>query len=51
MNQRILLMSSSRKDNLGYLEHADAQIHALLRHEPRKVLFIPFAGVTFSFDT
>ena len=51
MNQRILLMSSSRKDNLGYLEHADAQIHALLKREPRKVLFVPFAGVTFSFDT
>jgi len=51
MTQRILLMSSSRKDSLGYLEHADAQIHTLLRNEPRKVLFVPFAGVTFSFDT
>jgi dipeptidase E len=51
MTQRILLMSSSRKDHLGYLEHAGAQIHTLLRHEPRKVLFVPFAGVTFSFDT
>jgi dipeptidase E len=51
MTQRILLMSSSRKDNLGYLEHASEQIHTLLRKEPRKVLFVPFAGVTFSFDT
>ncbi|SPC19508.1 dipeptidase PepE [Cupriavidus taiwanensis] len=51
MTQRILLMSSSRKDNFGYLEHAGEQIHTLLRHEPRKVLFVPFAGVTFSFDT
>ncbi|SPA52041.1 dipeptidase PepE [Cupriavidus taiwanensis] len=51
MTQRILLMSSSRKDNLGYLEHAGEQIHTLLKHEPRKVLFVPFAGVTFSFDT
>lgn len=50
MNQRILLMSSSRKDNLGYLEHADDQIHHLLRHEPRKVIFVPYAAVTFSFD-
>jgi len=50
MTQRILLMSSSRKDSLGYLEHADQQIHHLLRHEPRKVIFVPFAGVTFSFD-
>lgn len=50
MNQRILLMSSSRKDALGYLEHAEEQIHTLLRREARKVLFVPFAGVTFSFD-
>ncbi|MEJ8822507.1 dipeptidase PepE [Variovorax humicola] len=51
MNRRILLMSSSRKDTLGYLEHAGQQLHALLRNEPRKVVFVPFAGVTFSFDT
>jgi len=51
MTQRILLMSSSRKDPLGYLEHAGEQIHALLKHEPRKVLFAPFAAVTFSFDS
>ena len=50
MNQRILLMSSSRKDNLRYLEHADDQIHHLLRHEPRRVIFVPYAAVTFSFD-
>jgi dipeptidase E len=31
MTQRILLMSSSRKDNLGYLEHAPEQIHAVTR--------------------
>jgi dipeptidase E len=51
MAQRILLMSSSRKDQLGYLEHAGEQIHVLLKHEPRKVLFVPFAAVTFSFDS
>ncbi|SAL40068.1 dipeptidase PepE [Caballeronia humi] len=51
MTQRILLMSSSRKDQLGYLEHAEAQIHTLLEHEPRRVLFVPYAAVTFSFDT
>ena len=44
MAQRILLMSSSRKDQLGYLEHAGEQIHVLLKHEPRKVLFVPFGG-------
>jgi dipeptidase E len=51
MTQRILLMSSSRKDNLGYLEHAPEQIHALLRHEKRRIAFVPYAGVTLSFDT
>jgi dipeptidase E len=51
MTQRILLMSSSRKDSLGYLEHATEQIHTLLKHEARKIVFVPFAGVTFSFDT
>lgn len=51
MTQRILLMSSSRRDQLGYLEHAEAQIHTLLKHEPRRVLFVPYAAVTFSFDT
>ena len=49
--QRILLMSSSRKDHLGYLEHAGEQIHAVLRREKRRIAFVPFAGVTFSFDT
>lgn len=51
MNQRFLLMSSSRKDALGYLEHATEQIHALFRHEARKIVFVPYAGVSFSFDT
>jgi dipeptidase E len=51
MKQRILLMSSSRKDRLGYLEHASEQIHAVLRREPKKVVFVPYAGVSFSFDT
>jgi dipeptidase E len=50
MTQRILLMSSSRKDSLGYLEHAHTQIHAVLRHEKRRIAFVPYAGVTFSFD-
>ncbi|KVG64257.1 dipeptidase PepE [Burkholderia pseudomultivorans] len=51
MNQRFLLMSSSRKDALGYLEHATEQIHALFRREARKIVFVPYAGVSFSFDT
>jgi len=50
MTQRVLLMSSSRKDNLGYLEHATEQIHTVLKHEARKIVFVPFAGVAVGFD-
>ena len=48
--KRALLMSSSRMGGLGYLEHADAQLHTLLREQPVEVLFIPYAAVSFSFD-
>ncbi|MGV0868976.1 dipeptidase PepE [Corynebacterium kalidii] len=48
---RALLMSSSRKDNLGYLEHADRQLRTILDGTSRKVLFIPYAAVSFSYDT
>jgi dipeptidase E len=51
MTQRILMMSSSRKDNLGYLEHASEQIHAVMGRLPKKVAFVPYAAVTFSFDS
>lgn len=48
--KRALLMSSSRMGNMGYLEHADQQLHALFQHQPVEVLFIPYAAVSFSFD-
>ena len=48
--KKALLMSSSRKGNLGYLEHAAEQIHAVLQHQGQQVLFIPYAAVTFGFD-
>ncbi|MBV8619144.1 MAG: dipeptidase PepE [Curvibacter sp.] len=51
MNHRhLLLMSSSRKDQLGYLEHAHAQIHALLQHRQQQVVFIPYAAVSFDYE-
>ncbi|WP_323120375.1 dipeptidase PepE [Burkholderia alba] len=50
MSQRVLLMSSSRTDSLGYLEHAAEPLHAVLRREPRHVLFVPYAGVSLDFD-
>ncbi len=48
--KKALLMSSSRKGNMGYLAHAADQIHAILEKKAQNVLFIPFAGVTFSFE-
>ncbi|EPC4489229.1 dipeptidase PepE [Serratia liquefaciens] len=48
--KKLLLMSSSRKGSQGYLAHASEQIHGLLQHQRQHILFIPYAGVTFSFD-
>ncbi|WP_205881426.1 dipeptidase PepE [Leucobacter coleopterorum] len=43
-------MSSSRKDALGYLEHASDQLRTVLDGTSRRVLFIPYAAVSFSYD-
>lgn len=48
--KRLMLLSGSRRDSMGYLEHATEQLHTLLRREKRTVLFVPFAAVSFSFD-
>ncbi|MGL4725369.1 MAG: dipeptidase PepE [Scandinavium sp.] len=48
--KRALLMSSSRMGQLGYLEHAEQQLHTLFQHDADEVLFIPYAAVSFSFD-
>jgi dipeptidase E len=45
-----LLMSSSRKGALGYLEHAGDQIRAALEQRVTEVLFVPYAAVTFGYD-
>lgn len=50
MMKKLLLMSSSRKGSQGYLAHAGEQIHGLLQRQRQHILFIPCAGVTFSFD-
>lgn len=47
--QKVLLLSSSRVHNTGYLEHALAMIDQHLG-AVRDVLFLPFAGVTISYD-
>ncbi len=48
--KRLLLMSSSRKGNIGYLEHASEQFATILDGQVKKVVFIPYAAVSFSFD-
>jgi len=52
---RALLMSSSRKDSLGYLEHAGEQLALVLaengdRPKPTRALLIPYAAVSTTFD-
>lgn len=49
-NKRLLLLSNSKNYNQGYLEHAGGAIKDLLGDDVKTVLFIPFAGVTFTFD-
>lgn len=49
-----LLLSASREGNTGYLEHAIPLIEQFLSHLPcsstPKILFIPYAGVSVSYD-
>jgi dipeptidase E len=52
---RALLMSSSRKDTLGYLEHAGDQLALALaadegQSKPTRAVLIPYAAVSTSFD-
>ena len=47
---RFLLMSSSRRENLGYLEHAHGQLRRLFGDGPKRVLLIPYASVRVSYD-
>lgn len=52
---RALLMSSSRKDNLGYLEHAGEQLALVLgeqddRPKPTRAVLVPYAAVSTTFE-
>ncbi len=49
--KKVLLMSSSRMGTLDYLEHADAQINRIFEHKKLNIVFIPYAGASFSYDT
>jgi dipeptidase E len=47
---RLLLLSNSKREGLGYLEHARGYVQAFLRESIREVLFVPYAAVTKSHD-
>lgn len=43
---RLLLLSNSRTEGMGYLEHALAHLRDFLPADVKEVLFVPYAGVT-----
>jgi dipeptidase E len=49
-DKRLLLLSNSKNFGQGYLEHAEGDIKDFLGAAVRKVLFIPFAAVRYTFD-
>ena len=50
MNRRLLLLSNSRDPEGRFLVHPQRQIKAFLGARVRSVLFVPFAGVSVSWD-
>lgn len=48
--KRLLLLSNSMNYGQEFLEHATADIKDFLGAEVKRVLFVPFAGVTRSYD-
>ncbi|MCO7226939.1 dipeptidase PepE [Pleionea sp. CnH1-48] len=50
MSANLLLLSSSRYENGGYLEHAMVHIKEFLGPQENTLLFIPFAGVSVGYD-
>ena len=48
---RLLLISNSTNPGEPYLDYPKNNIKAFLGEKPVKALFIPYAAVTFSFDT
>ncbi len=48
--KRLLLLSNSMNYGQEFLEHAVGDIKDFLGAEVKRVLFVPFAGVTRSYD-
>lgn len=49
MPRRHLLLSTSRTHGTGYLEHAREGVEWLLGQEKKRIAFVPFAAVRFSY--
>jgi dipeptidase E len=47
---RLLLLSNSTDAEGRYLHHAAAELRDLLGEGPREILFVPYAGVTISWE-
>ena len=47
---RLLLISNSTNTGEAYLEHPLQQISSFLGSVPLNAVFVPYAGVTVSFD-
>ncbi|MGI9275909.1 MAG: dipeptidase PepE [Endozoicomonas sp.] len=50
MDKNLFLLSSSRSGDSGYLETALTTVREFLPEDIRELLFIPYAGVSISFD-
>ena len=48
--KRLLLLSNSKNYDENYLEYPQDTIKSFLSHAVKEVLFIPYAGVGFSYD-
>lgn len=47
---RLLLLSNSTTHGYGYLEHAEKDISEFFGSNTKKIAFVPYAGVTISYD-
>jgi dipeptidase E len=50
MSKRLLLLSNSKNYGMGYLEHAKGAIQDYLGGGVKRVLLVPYAGVTVAWD-
>lgn len=50
LKMKLLLLSNSTTEGYTYLEHANAEIKSFFGNDIKKIAFIPYAGVTISYD-